>query len=121
MGFFSSLLFVYEISRLSALRLGKSDGIRLIMAREISKIYAESGAQSWKLKKAPCANSKSSKMTPCAKAGSSKRHPVQRTLNIKWINIKQRLVQRRRVIVAVSVKSGGILLHEHLNSIKCKT
>ena len=40
MVFFSSLIFVYAILRLSALRLEKSDGIRLIMAWEICKIHA---------------------------------------------------------------------------------
>ena len=50
----SYLLFVYEILRLSAIRLEKCDGIRLIIAGKTRKIHAK-----WVLR-----------------AGSSKKYPV---------------------------------------------
>ena len=54
MVFISYLLFIFEIWRLSPLRLGKNDGIRLIMAREIRKYM----------------------LNQVSRVGSSKKHPV---------------------------------------------
>ena len=74
MVFLSSIIFVYDILRLFAVRLENSDGIRLIIAWEISKTHAISGAQSWKPKSTLCQFWKLKKGTLCQN-GSSKKAP----------------------------------------------
>ena len=53
MVFLSSIIFVYEMVKLLAVKLENSDGILLIIAWEISNIHAKSGAQSLKLTRHP--------------------------------------------------------------------